>query len=230
MQAPPIIVVGSGVSLLNYTYAGAIDSFPCIVRFNGFQIAPEKIQTLHSGQKVTHIGVNTSKEVVRCYLRGVTPLVPKVSYLIGSRTWSHDRRKQMSRFFRRRKVPFFTMVSENYAPGRSLTCGYLAVLKMLKFYPQICIHGFDSLDPTIATNNKQHYYQKRSDGFRRHNLAWEADEIRKLMLDEKVVSLRSLIEQGVLDDAGAYLSGERPVFAEADLGSDDRQFSQGSEV
>lgn len=197
---PRILIVGSGQSVLSYPYARAIDSFPRVCRFRGFNTASEKIKHDHAGFKFTEIGINTSKHVVDATVSRRTALLP-ARYLVTCHRREMPQVKRLTNFLKAETIHYKTVASADYESRRNLTSGYLAILRYLVDFPTVVIHGFCSVDG-IEKNTKEHYFPRKSDGYKMHNLKYEAEKIKVLMSQGKVLLLRDLIESGEMDVEG----------------------------
>jgi len=210
---PHTIIVGSGASILKHPVAAAIDSFPRICRFRGYDIATNAVKAMYAGRKVTDIGINTSRQVVNLVTKGKDTLVQDADYLITCHRRDNVRRQQLTDFFKKHTIRFKTVASEDYEKTRNLTSGYLAIMRFLLDYSVVCIHGFCTVDDTLKKRDKKHYFDRPSDNFKLHDLAYEEKKIRELMAEGKVVRLTDLINKGMMNEQGTRTSREWFQFA-----------------
>jgi hypothetical protein len=196
------VLVGSGVSVLDHELGETIDSFGEVVRFNGFDEAPERFEEYagaHVDSVVTNTNWNTAKRL-KNKLRAETfrELGAEQFYV----TWT--RKRSLRRSYKAFKNLVFNDTIVNYTrvqrhakrfaydaditeyePDNDLSSGLIMALHKVfeeKDRP-LYLHGFDAMEkPEVPA---KHYYEDEKININRiHNLQNEA------------VMLNGLVEAG----------------------------------
>lgn len=183
------------MSVLNYQHGHFIDSFPNVIRFNGFE--KYKGDFSLTGQKTTGCVFNTHRNT----LRDIAPRLPHLAkkyklYITATRRANLFRASGLLRTYN----ADYESICLN--PGKVFdewgikvvhppSSGFMLIWHHLKQGKKVCIHGFDLIDPSTKGGELLHYFapenQKiKSEFSGRHNMEREAIMINE-MIDKGLV-------------------------------------------
>lgn len=193
------VIVGSGTSVLDYEAGEFIDDFDNVVRFHGFDEAPEE-HVDHVGSKVTSVVMNTNIETARTARQKLCDNVFE-SYGVEKFYVTWTRKRSLRRALRHVKDAlwnydicehdFVRRALGRYSYDRGLdefeveddlSSGIIVVAKKLfrEEVDDLWIHGFDALE--METVPPKHYYEAEEININRiHDLQNEAIVLREMV-------------------------------------------------
>jgi hypothetical protein len=209
------IIIGSGTSVLEYTWGRYIDSFNNVIRFNGFQDGLGSTDEF-TGTKLDTLMCNTTST---SYSRIVSTPVPPCHYTVATLNSTKRNISNGANIIKYlsdsgASVDSFSKLGTKYLillPGgdrftvnRSHTLGLWTIVRCIYSGIVPVIHGFDFVDNTnlnrdpLSRQNQHYYNLSEPTTYHFHNLRQEAEFIHKLIDIGKVVELKTLVSNGKL--------------------------------